>query len=294
MTEYYIYLNAPGACDDPIIFKKIFEKTAKFKNFEFTNDYDKANVLLESIYNTKMYNNKKWRYKILWSAEPCITDEENYDLILFSRTTNKNIVDYPFYIYYMHFYDNKYNILNRLIERPIITKIPDKFCCFIVSNGVCAVRNNMFHLLNSYKKVDSAGKYCNNINYVIRHDYWSAEFRAFISNYKFIICFENHRVGTYSTEKIVNPYISGSVPIYWSSKHIHKVFNRNSMLFLEDESPESYEKLMNEIIELDNDDAKYLEFINRPVFEDKGMQYYNDNYTVDAVALKIDNVLLKK
>jgi len=36
------------------------------------------------------------------------------------------------------------------------------------------------------------------------------------------------------------------------------------MLFLEDESVESYEKLMNEIIELDNDDAKYLEFINRP------------------------------
>jgi hypothetical protein len=66
------------------------------------------------------------------------------------------------------------------------------------------------------------------------------------------------------------------------------------MLFLEDESVESYEKLMNEIIELDNDDAKYLEFINRPIFEDKDMKYYNDNYTVDAVALKIDNVLLKK
>jgi hypothetical protein len=66
------------------------------------------------------------------------------------------------------------------------------------------------------------------------------------------------------------------------------------MLFLEDESVESYEKLMNEIIELDNDDAKYLEFINHPIFEDKDMKYYNDNYTVDAVALKIDNILLKK
>jgi hypothetical protein len=66
------------------------------------------------------------------------------------------------------------------------------------------------------------------------------------------------------------------------------------MLFLEDDSVESYEKLMNEIIELDNDDAKYLEFINRPILEDKDMKYYNDNYTVDAVALKINNVLLKK
>jgi len=116
-----------------------------------------------------------------------------------------------------------------IINRPKITKIPEKFCCFIVSNDACNTRNKMFHLLNSYKKVDSGGKYCNNINYVIRHNYWSDEFRAFISNYKFIICFENHRLGTYSTEKIVNPYIAGSIPIYWSSKHIHKVFNRNSM-----------------------------------------------------------------
>lgn len=293
MTEYYIYLNAPGACDDPIIFKKIFEKTAKFKNFEFTNDYDKANVLLESIYNTKMYNNKKWRYKILWSAEPCITDEENYDLILFSRTTDKNIVDYPFYIYYMHFYDDKYNILNRLIERPIITKIPDKFCCFIVSNGVCAVRNNMFHLLNSYKKVESLGRYCNNMNFVLEHKWWTEEFRDYISNYKFIICFENNKdneyCNTYSTEKIINPYMSRIIPIYWGTNHIHKVLSRNSMLYLEDDSRESYQKIINEIIELDNDDDKYLEFVNRPAITD--LTYYNENYTFEAIAAKIDKAL---
>ena len=50
---------------------------------------------------------------------------------------------------------------------------------------------------------------------------------------------------------------------------------------------------MNEIIELDNDDKKYLEFINRPVFNED-MKYYNENYTVDADALKIDNILIKK
>jgi hypothetical protein len=63
------------------------------------------------------------------------------------------------------------------------------------------------------------------------------------------------------------------------------------MLFLEEDNAESYEKLVNEIIELDNDDAKYLEFINRPILQD--MTYYNENYTVDALALKIDKVLLK-
>ena len=65
------------------------------------------------------------------------------------------------------------------------------------------------------------------------------------------------------------------------------------MLFLKGEDREYHVKLINEIIELDNDDKKYLEFINRPVFNED-MKYYNENYTVDAVALKIDNVLLKK
>lgn len=293
MTEYYIYLNAPGACDDPIIFKKIFEKTAKFKNFEFTNDYDKANVLLESVFNSKMYNNKNWRYKILWSAEPWINDTENYDLILFSKKTEKNIVDYPFYVYYIHMYDDKYNILNRLIERPIITKIPEKFCCFIVSNGDCAVRNNMFHYLNKYKKVESLGRYCNNMNFLLEHKWWTEEFRDYISNYKFIICFENSKKdgdsNTYSTEKIINPYISRIIPIYWGANHIHKVISRNSMLYLEDDSIASYQKIINEIIELDNNDDKYLEFVNRPVITD--LTYYNENYTIEAIAAKIDKAL---
>lgn len=48
--------------------------------------------------------------------------------------------------------------------------------------------------------------------------------------------------------------MSGSIPIYWSSDHIHKVFNPNSMLFLKGEDRESYVNLINQIIELDNDD----------------------------------------
>ena len=61
------------------------------------------------------------------------------------------------------------------------------------------------------------------------------------------------------------------------------------MLFLEDASIESYQKIINEIIELDNDNEKYLEFVNRPVITD--LTYYNENYTIEALAAKIDNVL---
>ena len=64
------------------------------------------------------------------------------------------------------------------------------------------------------------------------------------------------------------------------------------MLYLEDESIESYQKIINKIIELDNSDEKYLEFINRTPITD--MSYFNDNYTIDVISKKINNVLQMK
>lgn len=293
-TEYYIFLNGfwPGFAEKTDgntidIFEKIFSKTI-IKNFKITNNLNIANVLFESVFGNTLADIKIWKYKILFSGEPYITNSEKYDLLLFSHETQQNIVDVPLYVIYM--YDNA--LLNRIVNKPKITKIPEKFCCFIVSNESCPARNNMFLYLNQYKKVESCGRYANNMQFVIQHSYWTEEFRNFISNYKFIICFENNKQNTYSTEKIVNPYVAGSIPIYWGSSHIHNVFNKDSMLYLEDESIESYQKIINEIIELDNSDEKYLEFINRTPITD--LSYFNDNYTIDVISKKINNVLQMK
>ena len=93
----------------------------------------------------------------------------------------------------------------------------------------------------------------------------------------------------YSTEKIVNPYLSGTIPIYWSSHHVNNVFNSDSMLFLENETIDAFQKLIDKIVELDHSDEKYLEFINRPVF--KNLDYWNTNYEMDVIAGKIDTVI---
>jgi hypothetical protein len=293
-TEYYIYLNAfyygfveKTDANTIEFFEKLFSKTI-LKNYKITNDINLANVLFESVFGNTLADIKVWKYKILFSGEPFLTNSDKYDLLMYSHETQKNIVDLPLYAVYMH--GNL--LLNRIINRPLITKIPEKFCCFIVSNDSCTIRNNMFHYLNQYKKVDSCGKYANNMQFVIPHLYWTEEFREYISKYKFIICFENNKQATYSTEKIVNPYVAGTIPIYWGSSHIHKVFNKNTMLYLENDSIESYQKIIKKIIELDNSDEKYIEFINRHPITD--MSYFNENYTLEAVAKNIDNVLLNK
>jgi hypothetical protein len=97
---------------------------------------------------------------------------------------------------------------------------------------------------------------------------------------------------TYTTEKIVNPYLGRTIPIYWGSNNIKNIFNHESMIFLEDESEESINKLIEKIIELDNDDNKYLEFINRPIFTEDNIKFWNANYTFDKLAQKFNKIIV--
>jgi hypothetical protein len=162
-----------------------------------------------------------------------------------------------------------------------------------VSNGQCKTRNQIFSFLNSYKKVDSYGKYENNMNEIISYPYWSEEFIHFMGQYKFIICFENTKKGTYITEKIVNPYLARTIHIYWGTHHVKNLFNNESFLFLENESDDSYITLLNKIIELDQNDEKYLNMLNQPVFSSYNLEYWNKNYTNDCISKQLDKQLMR-
>jgi hypothetical protein len=302
MDKYYIYIHAFwGGFKDKTdanhvgFFEKIFQQT-KFKNFELTNNIDTANVLFESVFEKSLTAIKKWNYTIYYSGEAIEAYKNNtskYDIVLDSdnnitEPNQHNIVDVPLCIYYT----NNNNFFETLISRPYINKVPSEFCCFVVSNPNSHVRNKMFKMLNNYKNVHSYGKFANNMNNGIKYKYWTNEYLNFIGKYKFIICFENSKKGTYITEKIVNPFLARIVPIYWGTHHVKNVFNPESMLFLEDESDESYSKLINRIIELDNNDEKYLEVINKPSLNSFNLEYWNNNYTIENIAKKIDNIIL--
>lgn len=310
--DYYVFINGfwngfieKTDANHIEFFENILKKT-KLSNYKITNDITQANVLLESCFGNSVLDIKSWKYSIFYSGEPFASNVQEYrfnkhqidytkesykssnikhNIILFSEKSNYNIVNLPLFVYYI--YGN--NFIDKLISRSLITKVPKHFCCWIVSNGQCEIRNKMFNLLNTYKKVHSYGKYANNMGINLSFDYWTDNFRRFISNYKFIICFENSKFGTYSTEKIVNPYLSGTIPIYWSSHEIKNVFNENSMLFLEDETDTSFQNILEKVKELDSSDEKYLEYINRPFFN---KEFWDNNYSVEKIADQIDNLLI--
>lgn len=136
------------------------------------------------------------------------------------------------------------------------------FCNFIYSNPGPVKRKEIFEKLSRYKKIDSAGRYLNNIGGPIGG--FEKEKREYIRKYKFTIAFENSSYPGYTSEKILDPLLCGSIPLYWGNKEVDKDFNPKSFINYHDF--ENDDDFINKIIEIDNDDALYLEMISQPPF----------------------------
>jgi len=73
-------------------------------------------------------------------------------------------------------------------------------------------------------------------------------------DYMFSVCIENDECGTYFTEKILDCFATGTIPIYKGTKNIVNHFNQNGIIFLDDISlddltPELYFSKMDYIKE---------------------------------------------
>jgi hypothetical protein len=137
-----------------------------------------------------------------------------------------------------------------------------RFCNFVVSNPKSRLRNEFFQKLSSYKKVDSAGRFMNNIGRSIGTrsvDKWE-----FLRPYKFTIAFENSSYPGYTTEKIFEPMLVNSLPIYWGNPVVDRDFNPRSFLNYYDFPDEN--ALIARIVEVDESDDLYLKYMAEPWF----------------------------
>lgn len=57
-----------------------------------------------------------------------------------------------------------------------------------------------------------------------------------LNEYMFSVAIENDTYDTYFTEKILDCFATGTIPIYKGSKNINKYFNEDGIIFLEDNS----------------------------------------------------------
>ena len=175
--------------------------------------------------------------------------------------------------------------LNDLCFKPSIDQIiaqKQRFCCFVVSNDSCKRRNAFFKKLSQYKKVDSGGRFLNNIGGPVTNKI------DFIKQYKFVICFENYQAPGYVTEKTIEPMQVNSIPIYWEDPFIDRDFNPNS--FINISNFKNDEEAIKYIIKVDQDEALYRSYITEPYFHNNVI---NPGYTVEHIlnwlTKRIDN-----
>lgn len=139
------------------------------------------------------------------------------------------------------------------------------FCSFVVKNPSCEMRNNFFHKLSQYKKVDSAGPLFNNTGIKLDHGEKAVQEKlAFIGKYKFNMCFENSSHPGYATEKLYEALIGNTVPIYWGSPTIALDFNSEAFLSWHDYKDD--DKFLEAIKEVDNDYSTFRWMAQQPIF----------------------------
>jgi hypothetical protein len=151
------------------------------------------------------------------------------------------------------------NVMDLVSSKPDPEKLLKEkkyFCNFIYSNAGPKLRRDFFYELSKYKKVDSAGRLFRNTDRRINNKL------DFIKDYKFTIAFENESYPGYTTEKIFEPMLVNSIPIYWGNPNVDLDFNPES--FINYHELGSIDAVIDKVKELDNDDNKYMEMLSKP------------------------------
>lgn len=187
-----------------------------------------------------------------------------------------NLVDYGMGFSEVDFYDRylrlpHYVLYPRACElaqkKPYMTDdelLSRKFCNYVISNALSAdARGRMIAALEKYKPLDSGGRYHNNVGGPV------ADKIDFSKGYKFSLAFENSSSRGYTTEKIMESFAAGNVPIYWGNPDISNEFNPKSFINCHDFS--SFEEVVEYVKKVDSDDELYLEMVKAPIVNEDSL-----------------------
>lgn len=138
----------------------------------------------------------------------------------------------------------------------------ESFCAFVYRMAY-SERERLFKAINARQTVDAPGESMNNC---ARLGPSIAEKLSFLKRYRFNIACENAQETGYTTEKIVESYLAGCVPIYHGDPLIGRDFNPESFV-----SPERFASLgdfIDELLTIDADPARLRELQWQPAYVD--------------------------
>ena len=143
------------------------------------------------------------------------------------------------------------------------------FAIFIASQdntgyGASLRRQFVEYVQKRYKRVDCPGKVLHNVD--MRKELgdrfckdWQARKQRVLSRYKFVISFENTNTDGYMTEKLVDAFLSRTIPIYWGSEGNLAPFPKEAVICANDY--ESFDSLLARIKQVDQDKELYRKIL---------------------------------
>lgn len=141
------------------------------------------------------------------------------------------------------------------------------FANFISSHeSEYGLRGEFFRMLCKYKRVESPGTYLNNMASTQRVDWTDNSKSDFQRKCKFTLCFESTNHAGFVTEKITDAFYNDTIPVYYGSSTVTDIFNADAFINCSDYP--DFQAVIDKIIELDQDDRKYLEMLRQPIFTD--------------------------
>jgi len=144
------------------------------------------------------------------------------------------------------------NILTKARKQKSVSREKSRFCCAFVSNPV-SFRMGLLEALNRIEPIEVFGKAVNRpVNDKI----------SVSQNYRFSIAFENNIYPGYVTEKLLEAYTSGTVPIYWGHDR-ESYFNPKSFINLYDF--QSFQEFRCELEAIYKDTERYENMFSEPL-----------------------------
>lgn len=138
-----------------------------------------------------------------------------------------------------------------------------EFCNFMYSHAY-STRDELFHKICEYKKVDSIGKHLNNTG--AKNTRYVADWRKLSIEdripYKFSIAAENASHHGYVSEKILSCLEAHTIPIYWGDPTIGEEFNTKA--FINCHEYNSFDEVLERVKEIDNNDDLFASILKEP------------------------------
>jgi hypothetical protein len=170
-------------------------------------------------------------------------------------------------------FNNRY--LNIIRKKVLYSHKRKKFCAALISNDYWTdfFRLEFIEELNKYKYVDMGGKFKNNVGGYIQNKL------KFLSSYKFSIAMENTEGNGYLSEKIIESFISGTIPIYYGDYMADEYINPKSYILIRGKN-DMFEKI-EYIKKIDNNDELYKKLLRENVFIDNYYQKKIENERIE-------------